>query len=171
MSPSQTLVLLAGLAGCAPALQAGFEADLSDQGGCGDIYAYGATPDDDVLLLVHVLGEPVLAAYEAGETSFSLVLSAADGEAVEVEARTGNNVGQIACNDFVENYALETTWVAVGGTVGVEASLTADTWETWSVPADVVVTVTDLVLEDQERGDQVTVDSFEIAASVGWLPG
>ena len=150
---------------CEGALAPGFEAGLSEAGGCSDmvVYGYDAADTQAVLLVVDdglvadavASGMPVHAEYEATDPALTL------------EARAGQQVTAGECQDVpVPGVQVDETWRPTAGTVIVDV-----------VPSgsEGVATVefVDLVLEREQPGPgPLTVPSLIIAdVLVGWFPG
>ena len=138
-----------------------FEQDLTEQGGCGDLFAYAVDAADEVMLTVR-LDEPIAA---GGDAPFDLVFTLPD-PAAEVKVEVGSSISDAMCDDVIENDGpqVDETWTAVSGTVSAH------------LEPDGYGTLTDVTLEDvvfeSPTGEQVTVESLEWTdLSVGWLPG
>lgn len=156
------VALLAG--GCefgVPSLADGFEADLTELVGCGDLQAYAVDAEDEVMVHVQLDGPIAAANGVATET----VIPLPDPSTV-VEVELGSALSDAACDDVIENDGpqVAVTWKAVSGTVTV------------AVRPDPNDDRADVILEDvvfeSPTGEQVTVEVLEWTdLSVGWLAG
>lgn len=138
-----------------------FEQDLTEVGGCGDVFAYAVDAGDEVMLTVHLDGP--IAASENEPVTLELTLP---DPSAEVKVERGSQISDAICDDVIENGGprVDETWTAVSGTVTADVEVGEHT------------TLTDVTLEDvvfeNEAGEEVTVETFEwTEISVGWLPG
>lgn len=155
-----------GLVGCAAPLAGDFEADLTEKGGCGDLWVYAVDAGDTLLLTVNIDG-PIAAAAGVDATSDYTLPDAA----VQITLDVGSSVSDRICDDVVENGGpqVRETWTAVSGAVHLELVFPATTGA-YPLP-DANVELTDVVLES-EGGEQVTVESLTWeGVQVGWLAG
>jgi len=162
------LISIAGF-GCAPALEDGFEDDLTDIGGCCDIQFYAVDEADEVMLGFSVDGL-LKAAHDAGEEQTTDFELPSDGVTLIVEV--GTKVSDATCDDVIENDGPQVvrTYKAISGTARVVARPGED--------QDYTDASGDLLLENVEfestegGAENITLDSLEILdARVGWFAG
>jgi len=178
------VLLLALLAGClppdvgphaddtasigAPRIEAGFEADLTRQGGCADVVLYRWNPDDTLALLFRTEGV-VAAAHEAGAPT-TTTWTLPDPE-VELVVQAGEHVTHVTCDDILEyEVVVDRTWVATAGAASLAITPTGDPTP-WDMPALGELTLTGVVLEPEDGGAPVPLPALSIASGVGWFPG
>jgi hypothetical protein len=166
MAAHRSLVVaaLAPLAGCALApLAPGFEADLTETGGCGDVFVYARDADHTVGLLVRTDDGLVTTV----EESMTYDLAGPDSATERwVTAYQGVEVGELWCNDVSTGAEeLARSWHATAGVLQIDV-----TPGDYGGTAD--VTISDAVLTDDSGEETVELPSFSWSAiSVGWLPG
>ena len=161
------LLLSAVLAGgCEPtSLTDGFEEHLTRTGGCGDLVLFAVDDGDEIMLRLDIQGllpastEPTVTEHVLPEEGLELV--------VEV----GERVSDVTCDDAIVNEGplVERVYTATAGTAWIttRASDSAD-----PDIADVDLLLEDVVLESEDGGESVMIESFEITdARVGWLAG
>ncbi len=168
-----TLALIA-LAACSPAEDEVGAVDLdslTETGGCADVTMYAANPEGSAILWVQLSGSVLEDAYAEGVDSVVRSFVLGEDPDIEVSIDVGSNVAERACNDVMTEYVIDERWVAIEGTVAFEATLTAEEAEPWNMPADATVTLTEVLLEEQDTGAQMLIGSLTIEAGVGWLPG
>ena len=154
-----------GLAACVPSLQAGFEQELTDDGGCGDVVFYAHDDVDTVMLTLYAEGL-VGEATDAGVASdFDFTLP---DDGVELIVEVGSKISDATCDDVIENGGprVRETWTATAGT----ASITILPGETeWDAHGSMHL---ESVEFENEGGATVTLPSFDIEdVAVGWLAG
>jgi len=159
------ILLALGLAACTPSLQDGFEQDLTDEGGCGDVVFYAHDDADTMMLTLYAAGL-VSEATDAGVASdFDFTLP--DGD-VELIVEVGSKVSDATCDDVIENGGprVRETWTATSGTASITILPGEDEWD-----AHGSLHLESVVFES-ESGATVTLPSFDIGTvAVGWLAG
>lgn len=153
------------------ALHDGFEADLTETFGCGDIFI-AARNEADTIALFYRHDGGAAQAHEQGEpVVFSLNIP---DEAVTLEAQLGTFLTMESCNDTVDmnrRPAVDVTYSAVSGTVVLTVTPTGEP-SPWESPASADLTLTNVVFESTDGDHSVTVSTFEESGiHVGWLPG
>lgn len=170
MSSRTLLFLPLLLTACAPApvLEAGFEADLTRVGGCGDATLFATDEGDTVMLELRADGvvAAAIAACEATTTVYGL-----PHPDVSLEVKLGEHISHATCNDALEFQVVEeAAYAAVSGTATMVVTRT-DTTCSEGLEAEAVLTLEDVGFEPEDSGDPVILPSLELSASVGWLPG
>ena len=149
-----------------PELPPDFLAELTEVGGCGDVYIGATTPDGTLGVLfdgaplaatAHMLGEP-----QVRESTLP-------SDDVELRIATGSDLDQ-GCNDAGPLPSVAQQWTAVSGTVVLTVTPTGVA-EPWAVPADATLELSNVTFE-RDGLEPVTVDSWVFEdVSVGWFPG
>lgn len=145
-------------------------ANLTDQGGCGDVFLYARAPDNGEGLWVRIGGDLVAGAYAEGQRSLDRSYTLPD-DAVDLRYELGAGVASRYCNDVVEPYEIEEAWRPVGGTVSLTLVLTGDEPQAWDMPAEASLLLEAVELRGESSGEAFEIDEMSIEARVGWLPG
>ena len=160
------MVVALGMAvGCTPLLEDGFEAELTEVGGCGDVVFYAVDADDTTMLSVRVDG--LIAAAQAEGDAVTTSAELPDPRFV-VTVEQGEKVSDAMCDDVIENGGprVTRTWTATSG------AATAVVW-----PGDSALDAeADLVLEgvefDAGDGHAARLEALEwTGVQVGWFAG
>lgn len=150
-------------------LQPGFEAALTDKGGCADMQVYARSPDNDIYIkLVNFDANWVATANQTPEEK-SFEVDLAQDATTEVRAVYGVSVGDELCSDFGDGFEELEVWYATSGT----ATIRIVPGTVGGELAEATVTLTDIELALDGNPDvTLIVPSLIIAGvTVGWLPG
>lgn len=153
------------LAGCgAVDLAPGFESELTETGGCGDVVVFARDPDHRVGLMLRVDDALVSSVPESKAYDLASPESASERW---LTAYQGVEIGELWCNDVSTGAeVLKRSWVATAGTATVQ--VTPD--GAGGGLAD--VTITDAELQADDDGTTVALPSFTWSGIVvGWLAG
>lgn len=153
---------------CMNVLQPGFETELTQQGGCSDLYVHAQNPQDTRGLVLSVSGELVDAVVTSGEAA-STELDITD-PSVSFRVETGVAVTELECNDAITmKPVIDETWSATAGT------LTIDLAPDGNGNAIADITLTDVTIERTAPAGGATpieIPSYVFTdVLVGWLPG
>jgi hypothetical protein len=153
---------------CMNALQPGFETELTEQGGCGDLYVHARNQGDTVGLVLSVDAGLVAAVIDADmPISTELDITAA---AVSFRVETGTDVTTLECNDAISMFpVIDEAWSATAGSIGIDLSPDENGFAT----AD--ITLTDVTIERTAPAggaSPIEIPSYVFTdVAVGWLPG
>ncbi len=139
---------------------------LTEAGGCGDVYIGVTNPGATIGLLFS--GEPLCQiAHDMGGPQVRVSeLPSAD---VDLKLVLGTSLDD-GCNDVGNGPQITTEWTAVSGTVTLTIVPTGMP-QPWEVPADATLELTNVTFEGQGL-DPVVIDSFMVSGVyVGWFPG
>jgi hypothetical protein len=146
----------------------GFEQDLTNQDGCGDISLYAWNDDGSIAFGVGIFRQ-LIAEAQAGGTTLDDVVELPDADA-NVEVLLGPNVSQWFCNDAIEPGPDPTRYVGQSGTITL--SVTPATPDQDPVQGIVSAHLEAVVLETELGGDSVTVDQYDFIDVAVWCcPG
>jgi hypothetical protein len=153
-------------------LEPGFETQLTETGGCGDIVAYIANEDatqalhvrvQDLVDMAQAAGEPITVEY------------AGDDPAVELEVTVGSDLLVLTCTDVgSEPPPIEERWFATTPEGGDAGTITFEVTYNGEQDADVTITIDGVTLQrDADVFDVPIVIEHLVLADVhvGWLPG
>jgi hypothetical protein len=144
-----------------------FLEQLTEAGGCGDVYIGVTNPAATIGLLFD--GAPLCQiAYDMGGPQVRVSeLPSAD---VELSLVLGTVLDD-GCNDVGMGPQITTQWNAVSGTVTLTVVPTGNMPEPWSLPADATLELTNVTFEGNGL-DPVVIDSLIVPdVAVGWFPG
>lgn len=163
-----TLLLALGAAGCAPALQEGFDEELTRKGACADMLFFAANAEGSIALSFTV--PPLIEAFLAsGDPEQSTAWTLPDRDVVAV-VELGTRVDDALCDDVIENGGpqVAATYVPTQGSLTVRLRPGATAEDT---RADLILTNAIFVRDVTGAGD-VPVQRVEILdVIVGWFPG
>jgi len=154
---------------CVGALEPGFELELSEAGGCADMWVYAFDAADQRAVVLSAVDQLVADAVASG-----MPLHAeydANDPVVSLEARAGFNVTAEECQDTpVEGVQIDELWLPTSGTVVIDIVPGA---AEPSPLGTATVEFVDVVLERTQLGPApILVPSLTVAdIAVGWLPG
>jgi hypothetical protein len=149
-----------------PALEEGFEVDLTRLGGCTDVVVYAVNEADTVMLTV-VFDHPLAGAGYVDTTSERDL----PDPSVAVEVVVGTNVSDLTCDDAASgNTVVVERWK--GGEGHVTLSLDIDEAVPPGADPTADVTLSDIRLRPTNTTDDLMLPAFAWTdISVGWLPG
>lgn len=152
-------------------LKEGFASGLVNTGGCSDTFMYAANVDDTVALafVASGLAEQAHAAGTSTENSFDLSQSE-----VSLVVYTGENVSHTFCNDALWlEVIVQHEYHPLSGSaaLSLEPDLDEEILYEGFWPADATLILSDVLLSTGEQLPEVHLDTLEIQAFVGWLPG
>lgn len=159
--------------GAGNTLESGFEADLSDEGGCADVVVYASDADDELAL--HFSSDEGLTeqAHAAGAV-VTRTWDLASELPTELTVTVGTNLTHATCSDYIE-YArvIDGTWIPVAGTLTLEVTPRTTSTGGGSLPADAVLTFEDVewISSDDESASSIMMSSLSLQAHVGWWAG
>ncbi len=135
--------------------------------GCGDAFLYRISADNSTVLVLRWDGAAT-GTWELNDTSKTMVGEVGD-TGVEVWMEVGRNLGQMVCNDAVEQEpVLETVYTGISGSV--ELTLTVPEGTDQQFPT-AEARVTGLLLRGED-GTVIEVDEVTFSpVTVGWYAG
>ncbi len=146
-------------------LQPGFEALLTDDIGCANVFMYSSRPADDVALrFTDFTSDYVGQAIAAGSQQV-YVIALPDANA-ELQVLVGSNLTREWCNDIGYGTAVTNeTWTAVSGT----ATLTVNPQVAYG--ANATLDLNNVELELVGGTDRITFSYTTASVFVGWYAG
>ncbi|HVH98716.1 MAG TPA: hypothetical protein VM869_08400 [Enhygromyxa sp.] len=147
-------------------LPSNFIEQLTEVGGCGDVYIAATNPEATMAIMFD--GAPLAAtAHMLGEAQVrESVLPSAD---VSLTIALGSFLDQ-GCNDAGQSPILNSQWTAVSGTVTLTV-VPVGMQQPFEVPAEATLQLTDVTFEGVGL-DPVNINSWTVAdVYVGWFPG
>ena len=151
----------------------GLELELTNFGGCGDVFMYAYSDSDEMGLFISAAGI-VQQAFDSGDdtSTFSVDVGSGDGQA-RVVLQAGERITTEACNDLViydQRPAVSEELTATAGTITFQITPSGEPTDWGELPAG-----GDVLLNEVEfttiQGDTLTIDNWGFNAYVGWLPG
>lgn len=140
-------------------------ADLTQFGGCGDVFFYAVDQHDRVMVTFQTSGLVEAARASEEQTEFVLDLSTS---AAEVRIEYGERVSATACNDAIvpPGPRIDRSWTASSGTATLRIRPESGSEGAFA----------DLVLEgvvfSSDGADDITLEAVEWTdVFVGWYPG
>ena len=157
-----------------------FENNMSEFGGCGDLFIYAKNSDDTNSIKISGAGF-VRYTFDAEESvSFSYNLSedihldSGDTIPIVIEVQLGENLNSVSCNDAIDpelEPVVEKTYLPVAGTIQLIVEPTGEETSWGEMPAEATVFVRDAHFCVRETGDCIQIEDLRMTANVGWLPG
>jgi hypothetical protein len=149
-----------------PSLPPGFLDELTDAGGCGDVYI-GVTNGPGTMGILFSGAELAVTAHMLGETQTRESTLPSDDVSLRIALGSALDDG---CNDAGEGQTIDTEWIAVSGTVTLTVVPKGEA-QPWQVPADATLELSNVSFE----GDGVApvfVETWIVEdVDVGWFPG
>ncbi len=149
-----------------PSLPPGFLDELTNAGGCGDVYI-GVSNEAGTMALLFNGAELAATAQMLGETQVrESTLPSAD---VNLRIALGTLLDD-GCNDTGDGPAIDSVWTAVSGTVTLTVAPEGEP-QPWENPGRATLELSNVSFEGDGVAP-VVVDSWSVAdVYVGWLPG
>jgi hypothetical protein len=143
-----------------------FLEQLTEAGGCGDVYIGVTNPGATIGLLFNGADICQLA-YDMGDQVRVSELPSAD---VELRLVLGTVLDD-GCNDVGEGPQITTQWDAVSGTVTLTVVATGMMPQPWDLASNATLELTNVTFEGVGL-DPVVIDSLIVTdVAVGWFPG
>ena len=151
----------------------GLELDLTNFGGCGDIFMYAYSDSDEMGLFISVSGI-VEQAFESDDdtSTFSIEVGSGDDQA-RVILQAGERITTESCNDAViydQRPEVTEELTATSGTLTFQITPNGDPTDWGELPAGAALLLNEVDFTTVQ-GDTVTIDDWGFDAYVGWLPG
>jgi hypothetical protein len=144
-----------------------FLEQLTEAGGCGDVYIGVTNPGATIGLLFNGADICQQAYDMGGEQVRVSELPSAD---VELRLVVGTVLDD-GCNDVGMGPQIQTQWDAVSGTVTLTVVPTGMMPQPWDLAADATLELTNVTFESNGL-EPVVIDSFIVTdVAVGWFPG
>lgn len=144
--------------------------ELPTHQGCGDTYIYAVSADGTVQ--VRFTAEGAVEQAYLGTTEISWDLADAT---FELALETGHRLEDLSCTDYIEvidgdQPHVDETWTAISGAVSTVITPMGETYHECNAPADAVLHLEGVVFESPD-GEQLTLESLDVAVDVGWCAG
>jgi hypothetical protein len=148
-------------------LPTNFLEQLTQAGGCGDVYIGVTNPGATIGLMFN--GAPLCQlAYDMGGPQVRV--SQLPSTDVELRLVLGTSLDE-GCSDVAPGPQISTQWDAVSGTVTLTVEPTGNMPQPFNLPADATLELTDVTFESNGL-DPVVIDSLIVSdVAVGWFPG
>ena len=145
-----------------------FFAQLTLIGGCSDYVIYAHNQDSTALFQISGSG---LAeeAYLAGDTILRSYEINPDTDDIQptVLIKSGSFLTDGFCDCTMENTpVIETEHQAISGTIEIRVIPSGEGFDWGEYPAEMQITMSNLCFDDDR-----CIESFSVAAGIGWMPG
>jgi len=143
--------------------------DAPEQGGCSDVFMYGAFGNSSRAILLSVRGDVAQEAADNGQPlSISYTLPHPD---IDLVAQWGTELTQNLCNDVViPGTVIDGEAPAVSGTVHLTIEPDVGYQGFFEATGDAFVELEDVAFENPATGVTRTATT-SLSAYIGWLPG